>query len=92
MKLTTDNKWKNFKYRYEVPEKVLKEQFSHLEDEIDGFIKYRENWYHTSDFMRIESIKDFAGYDGYLGDSFFLGIVIKLSSDGERYKIATYIS
>lgn len=31
-------------------------------------------------------------FDGYYSDSFFSGFLIKLSNDGESYKIATYIS
>ena len=95
-KISSDNKWHNFKYRDEVPAKVLKNQFDHLreDDVLDGFLKYRNHWYHTSDFMRLPDTGDatFKGWDGAAGDSYFSGVVIKLSSDGEQYKIGTYIS
>lgn len=95
MNIKTNNHRRQFKYRYEVPEKVIQDQFSHLsDDDIDGFIFYRDYWYHTSDFMRISADApiNFNKYNGYLSDSFFSGILINISSDGETYQIATYFS
>ena len=93
--IITDHKWKQFKYGYEVPEKV-KNDFDWLEEEEkdDGWIYYRKNWYHESDFMRIDNNNPFysLGWHGYHSDSFFSGVLIQISDDGEGYKIATYIS
>lgn len=92
--IKTDNKWKQFKYRDEVPKRVLENEFSHLTEEegyVDGFIHYRKRWYHVSEFMTIPSFT-VNGWDGYSGDSFFSGVVIKIHSDGESYKIGTYLS
>lgn len=36
--IRSDNKWKQFKYRYEVPASVLARQFAHLDEDDDGFI------------------------------------------------------
>lgn len=90
IRIITDNKYKPFKYSYEVPKRVLED----YEDESYGFILYRKRWYHLSNFMRIDENNPFhvLGYDGYLSDSFFSGVLIKLSRDGEAYKIATFIS
>ena len=93
-KILTDNKWKYFKYRYEVPQNVLDQDYDHLdEDSLDGFIKYRRNWYHISDFMLPMSQfdKEFKEWHAYLSDSFFSGILIRVSDDGEQYQIATFI-
>jgi len=95
MKIITNNKWKNFKYRNEVPEKVLKNQFEYLsEDEgYDGFFQYRKNWYHLSEFMRIGENSSFPKtWEGYSSDSFFSGILIRVSHDGEWYQVGTYVS
>lgn len=93
--IITDHKWKQFRYNYEVPAKVMKSQFSHLsEDDFDGFIYYRKYWYHISDFLLIDKNNPFqtTGYHGYMSDSFFSGILIKLNDDNEgEYQIATYI-
>lgn len=103
--IITDNKWKNFKYGYEVPEKAKKEyDYLREEDKADGWICYRKVWYHVSDFLRIQGDHPFgsedeegeslpcAKWDGYFPDSFFSGVFIRLSEDGEQYKIATYVS
>ena len=101
-KIITDNKWKNFKYGNEVPKSVLKDQFLHLSDSenvdelewMDGFINYRKNWYHTSDFMVTEAGGELAkkGFNGIHGDSFFSGVAIQIADDGEQYKIALVLS
>ena len=90
-KIITDHKWKQLKYGYEVPASVL-EDCDHLEDDekMDGWIYYRSRWYHVSDFIMF--YPNYFGYDGYLSDSFFSGVLIKLDDDGESCKIATYIS
>lgn len=92
----TDRKWKNFKYGYEVPKKVMRSDFDHLDEDsaIDGFLLYRGNWYHISDFMRISpGAPDWMKHwSGYTSDSAFSGILIKISDDGEQYIIGTYIT
>lgn len=92
--IKTNNKWRNFVYRSDVPAKVLDNQFSHLaaNEFTDGFVCYRGCWYHTSDFMRVEECAEFKGWDGYASDSMFSGVLIKMSQDGERAKLATYFS
>lgn len=96
MKITTDYKWKRLKYGYEVPQKILNNQFDYMRDDekSDGFIVYRKRWYHLNEFMRIDENSPLfmLGYHGYIGDSYFSGILIRLSDDGESYQIATYIS
>lgn len=45
-----------------------------------GFFKYRGNVYHLQDFMRTssEATGDLDEWDGYIGDSYFSGVVMKL--------------
>ena len=94
--IKTDHKWKMFKYRNEVPKRILKDQFSYLdeEDDIDGFFVYRGSWYHLSDFMRLEKHNPLRvlGWQGFASDSFFSGVAIKISDDGETYQVALVIS
>ena len=96
MELKTNNHWRTFVYANEVPEEILKDQFSYLDSDVyDEFFNYRGVWYHLSDFMRIErhSACPFPdGWEGYYSDSFFSGVLIRCSPDGEAYQIATYIS
>ena len=95
LEISTDNKWKNLLYGNEVPKKILDSEFYYMDDpEASDFIKYRGNYYNASDFMRISPDMPAAmkKWDGYLSDSFFSGILIKLSDDGDQYKIGTYMS
>lgn len=92
MKITTNHNWRAFCYRDEVPASVLADQFDYLDEEtFDGFICYRGAWYHLSDFERRDP-RSIEGWHGVHCDSFFSGVVIRLSSDGERYQIGTMIA
>jgi hypothetical protein len=93
--IKTNRQWRNFCYRNEVPAKVLFEQFDYLDEDegFDGFFKYRGCWYHTSGFMTVPDGDTFIkNWQGYASDSFFSGIVINISRDGERYQVGTYIA
>jgi hypothetical protein len=92
--IKTNHQWRNLAYRYEVPAKVLADQFDYqnAEEVLDGFFCYRGYWYHIDGFMAVQNNTDLAGWDGYAGDSYFSGVVIKLSTDNEQVKIGTYFS
>ena len=92
MKIQTDSKWKFFLYGNEVPRRVYT-GFDYLDEDerSGGWLRYRKKWYHISEFMRCQG-DQFGAWHGYLGDSFFSGALIKVSSDGERYMIGTYYS
>jgi hypothetical protein len=89
--IKTDRKWRQFQYRHDVPDKVLQSEFDHLPEEFDGFFKYRRWWFHVSDFIRIPlEASELKGWHGYAPDSFFSGVLIKVSEDGELFQVATY--
>lgn len=93
--IKTNRQWRNFSFRNDVPKKVLASQFDHLDidDALDGFFKYRGYWYHTSDFMKVDGLADdLPGWHGYVSDSYFSGVVVKLSKDNEQYQVGTYFS
>ena len=100
LKITSNSHERQFIYRHDVPADILSNQFDYLDaDTFDGFLKYRGHWYHTSCFMRFgfpfNQVPQWAqdqGWDGYHSDSFFSGVVIKISDDCETYKIATFTS
>jgi hypothetical protein len=103
--IKTDNKWRNLLYGYELPKKQRK-QFDYIksdeEFETRNFAKYRGNYYDVGEFQLLPTIGDssgkhvvypvFRGWDGYMSDTYFSGVVIKLSSDGEQYKIGRFYS
>lgn len=90
----SDNRWKDFVYGADVPQRVLKSDFDWVDDaEVsDGFFKHQGTWYHLSQFERVppgSGLKE-AGWDGYHPNSFSTGVVVKVSSDGEQYKVGSY--
>jgi hypothetical protein len=103
LKITTNKQWREFKQREDVPKKTLSSDFDWLEAE-DGFFKYRGVWYHTEQFMMIQrdgistqhakraDMGELEKWYGYSADSAFSGVVIRISKDGERYQVGTYIS
>jgi hypothetical protein len=91
MKIITNHHWRNFLYGYELSEKERR-GFDWLDEEgIDtgSFFRYRGNTYSLDEFMRSSMLPE---WDGFHGDSFFSGIAIKLSEDGEQYKVALVLS
>jgi hypothetical protein len=95
--IRSDRKWHDFKTRDEVPAKILASQFDYQDaDEVyDGFMLYRGTWYHLDQFMRLDNLSPdspFKGWEASAGDSYFSGIVIKVSQAGEQYQIGTYLS
>jgi len=101
MKVITDHKWKDLRYSYEVPKSVIKKQFDWIEDPEIGqsFFKYRNYWYHLSEFMSCHNevwshgnpYKSM-GWDGYHTNSYFSAVLVKISEDGEQYQVATCYS
>ena len=97
MIIKTNKHERHFKYRDEVPVKILADDFEWLDEEnsFDGFIHYRNCWYHLSEFVRPSSNNcpfDDGFWQGYISDSFFSGILLHVSDDCETYQIATYYS
>lgn len=92
MKITTDNKWHDFKYRYEVPERVLRSEFDYQDENetVDGYFHYKGSWYHLDMFMRVPS--SLSPWEGYQNDSYSTGVVIMVSPNGESYKVGSFMS
>lgn len=93
MNTKTNRRWREFKLREDVPKKLLKSEFDWTDkahalhgDYADGFIEYKGCWYHLAMFERTHV----EGWDGQHCDSFFSGVLIRLSSDGEQYQIASF--
>lgn len=92
LEIRSDYKWRKLKYAYEVPKRVLRSEFDYLnpEEDVDGFFRHHGVWYHLSQFER--SPKSMAPWQGHHSDSFYSGVVIRLSADGEQYMVGTFIS
>ena len=99
MTIYTNNHWRQFVYGYELTDKE-KADFDYLEDiDLHDFIRYRGSVIDPGEFMAItdtmllhDDMADFKDWHGYQSDSYFSGLLIRLSDDGEEYQIATYIN
>lgn len=95
LKITSDCKWKNFIYGYQLTPKEKKEFDYVSEEEIDlqSFFRYRKTIYSLDQFMRLDKPSPFPGeWQGYHSDSYFSGVLIEVSNDGEQYRVGTYLS
>lgn len=98
MRTITNHHWRDFRYREEVPQAILEDQFDWMKEDgewpendyYDGFFKYRGRWYHLSEFMHTLHLAP--EWHGYAGDSLFSGLAIKISDDGEQYQVALLLS
>jgi hypothetical protein len=56
------------------------------------FVRFRGELYSLDQFTRIspDAGSEFAGWHGIHHDSFFSGVLIRLSDDGEQVTMATY--
>ena len=89
--VSSDGKFKPFLYGDEVPKKVLSDYDWLPEDEKEhGWVKYKNEYMHLSDFIRLSGSGVGRDWNGYHADSFFSGTVIKMTNDGEEYKIGRY--
>lgn len=95
-RIKTNRRWRAFLYGYDLTPKERAE-FDYIpEGEIEDrrFFRYRRAVYDLGEFTAIASMPSdnpLSKWDGYLGDSFFSGVVIRYSSDGEFYQVGTYL-
>jgi len=94
--ITTNNQYRLLINGYELTTDERKDFDYYTEDEIDcaTFFKFRGQVYDLGEFMRIDNHPDteFSAYAGYRSDSFFSGLLIKLSNCGDMVRVATYYS
>jgi len=93
MKIYTNHHWRKLLYFYELTDKE-KRELDWIEDDTASVFRYRGNVYALDEFMRIDKTasKEFQDWHGYSSDSYFSGVLVKLSEDGEEYQVAIYIS
>lgn len=91
----TDHKWKNFKTPEEVPQRI-QDWYDWLdpEDADDRWVKYKDRWFHISDFIRTVPGGELheAGWEGYEAGKIFSATVLRVSADGEQYQIGEWFA
>jgi hypothetical protein len=85
----TNNRLREFKCYHDVPHKIRETHFDWVDVDSDMFVKYGGNWYTLSEFSTINGIENFEKWSGYISDTYFSGIVIKLVED-EGYVIGRF--
>jgi hypothetical protein len=92
MKIITNNKPRFLISGYELPDNI-KECFDYI-DPIDfdmhDFVLYKGQYYDIHQFMKTDDISEFEGWQGYISDTVFSGVLIKIVDD-DRVIMATYI-
>ena len=75
----------------------IRKQYDWMEpDDLEcnyGFFKYHGCFYHLQDFLRVENeaTGDLVGWDGYAGDSYFSGTLIRFAdNDCDRVIVGRY--
>ena len=82
--IKTNNVPRETLYIFQIDEKEQKEirkKFDYYNEEElqeQNFFKYKGYWYCLSDFLRIENNDELKGWDGYISDSYFSGVLIKI--------------
>jgi hypothetical protein len=88
----------NYRYRNLLDWEELsvkeKKEFSHTDRELDTYVRYKKQIYLLNDFTAIVNNSPFDSikWNGYISDSFFSGVLIKLSNDSNSAILATYYS
>ena len=78
---------RNFLYSYDIPDSVLAYyDWLSNEEKSDNWMKYKNEYYHISDFMRYDD----EYWNGIVSDTYSSGIFIRISDDCETYQIAYY--
>lgn len=100
MDIITNNHWREPISWYDLTDDE-RSDFDYIEDPHENghyrFIRYRGATYDLYEFMQIDDTMrlhhpDFAGWHGYVSDSYFSGVVIQWDSDYEFLRIGTYMS
>ena len=89
MTIRTDHKWHAFKYFMDLTEKQ-KAELDWIDDDCAPVLVYKGWPFALDQFMRIEHSSELKDWHGIHNDTFFSGVLIRLSDDGEKYQIATY--
>ena len=99
MKIKTNNHWRDLIQGYELTARERAEFDTLIYPELDelSFIKYKNELYLVSDFFAVNQNAVCNHVDhaltmwhAYYSDSYFSGIVIRLSDDYEQYQIGSY--
>lgn len=97
MEIISNNKWRDFVYGYDLPEK-FHEEFDYLDSIEDAtFIKYKGDYYDFGEFLKLED-QNYMGalshinWHGIKSLGFFESLVISISDCGSQYRIGRFLT
>ena len=93
MEIKTNHRPRPILSAYELTEKEALE-FDYIEPGEGSFFRYRGQVYSLEEFMVWDNPASPTGqqWDGYRGDSYFSGIVVKYVEDGDAVKVGLLLS
>ena len=99
LEIKTNNQPRPILHWYDLPHNVQVKEFDWVDESIQDdmtFVMYKGNFICLDDYMRISNDAPAqwreGGWQGYHGDGFFCGTLIKYTDDCESVIIATYLS
>jgi len=99
LEIKTNNQPRPILHWYDLPHNVQVKEFDWVDESIQDdmtFVMYKGNFICLDDYMRISNDAPAqwreGGWQGYHGDSFFSGTLIKYTDDHESVIVATYLS
>lgn len=88
--IITNNVPRPIIYGWEIPE--VRDEFDWISDDdfdMSEFFRYKGRVYSLDEFMHSSA---FPSFDGYAGDSYFSGVLVRLCSDGDHVVVGRYYS
>ena len=97
MEIKTNNVPRPILYAHELTKRDIyalgmdKNELVEADNDGESFFRYKGWCYRLGDFMRIMH-DEFKGWHGYHSDSFFSGVLIKITDCGDSVIVGTYFS
>lgn len=99
LKITTNNQPRVPFALHDLPLKVQQEfDYIDKDDYSERFVKYRGVWYDVFDTMAVRTSRggspmtEFDGWDSFLSETFFSGVLFKWIDDGDSVIVGSYYS
>jgi hypothetical protein len=90
LEIITNANARDLLFWYDLTDKEQAELDNEETDEL--FFRYRGNVYRLNDFTRVEGNPDLRGWDGYMTDTYFSGVLVKYVDHYERVIVGRYYS
>ena len=97
--ITTNNQPRELLYLQdfsEAEQQQIRSDYDWMEpDDLEcnnGFFRYHSRIYHLQDFIRASESSELKDWDGYHGDTYFSGVLVRLTKDCESVVVGRYCS